>query len=1122
MSRVGTRYHLAVVGGPDVGWVAPLPEDTEVVVGRGDDADLALADPRLSRRHLRVRHRRGRLVAHVRRGSDATARPGRRTRSGRTRLGRSRRLRSRGLTLTPGSRLTLGSSVIEVRDHPALAPEPRSVELSEGLGMRLLVPLAMSATMLPLALSTNSGSPWRTVTWLILPLVLVVSALWPWLRERARKRQADPRHAPSDDVPPPPPDPSALLVVADRPGSGPPPEWDVGTEQHHGRRRSRTIAPPPPGRGVALVGAPEACRAMARWLVCQAVHHAAPDDLRLDVPPSWDWTAPLPHTGPHPDATATLRVIETRPGAHPAPARDAVGILVATSLAEVPTWCTAVIEVDPQHDRRVSVAWAHEVATAIAQAAAGTGGLPSLVPLQDLLRCPSPEQVLRRWQRRPPGLTAPLGMGPEGPLWLDLAEAGPHALVAGTTGSGKSELLTTWVLGLTVAYAPRDVQVLLIDYKGGATFGALAELPHVVDVLTDLDAGTTARALASLRAELARRERVLSDAGVRSLRELPGGMPRLLVIVDEFRTLADAHPDLLDSLVRLAAQGRSLGIHLVLATQRPGGAVTADMRANISVRVCLRVLEQTDSHDVLGEDSAARLPAVPGRAVVRTDGSTTVQIAWPGSLDDGVARLLATLRTARDLAAQTDPTLVRVRAPWAPPLPASISTAELPEVRDDAVPFLLLDLPEEQRLGAAHLDLGDTLLISGPPRSGRTAAARTLAVEAVRRGITTHVVASEPLLPPEAPTRGTTCATDDVRRVQLLLQALERPHPARELLVIDDVEAMCRALDSVLPFGTALETMIDLLRAARRRRLGVVLTASPPAARWAAATHAHLVLAPRDLSDALVAGVPRELIQLGAPAGRGVLLDGATALVGHVALAPLTGPWPRPARTPLRIEPLPDLVALPPGLGAVPTGERVLLGLGGPDNGPVHAPLRAGDTLLVLGAPRTGRTTTLRMLAARLRAAGWQVWTDPAAVTPRTPGVLLLDDVDRLSAAAAGVAADAAGSATLIATARPEPLGASFHELARRLREPDAVLVLGQTAGTTAWTGIDVRPLVDAHQHPGRGVLVAQGRAVALQVDRGAPQSTVPEEDPEERLVAATDAGSSSPTPTTIDATIIG
>ena len=124
----------------------------------------------------------------------------------------------------------------------------------------------------------------------------------------------------------------------------------------------------------------------------------------------------------------------------------------------------------------------------------------------------------------------------------------------------------------------------VVDYKGGAAFGPLARLPHTAGVLTDLDPAATARALASLEAEVRRRERLLAEAGAKDVRAVSPAQapPRLVVAVDEFATLATQHPDVLDCLVRVAAQGRSLGIHLVLATQRPAGAVSPAIRANTS------------------------------------------------------------------------------------------------------------------------------------------------------------------------------------------------------------------------------------------------------------------------------------------------------------------------------------------------------------------------------------------------------------------------------------------------------------------------------------------------------------------------------------------------------------
>ncbi|WP_255371605.1 FtsK/SpoIIIE domain-containing protein, partial [Cellulosimicrobium sp. CUA-896] len=232
--------------------------------------------------------------------------------------------------------------------------------------------------------------------------------------------------------------------------------------------------------------------------------------------------------------------------------------------------------------------------------------------------------VARRWKdaagRDHRALRTPLGVGADGAVVsVDLVADGPHVLVAGTTGSGKSELLQTLVAGLALGRSPAELTFALVDFKGGASFGACGRLPHVVGQVTDLDAGLAGRALAGLRAELHRRERVLADAGAASVDELPAGtLPRLVVVMDEFRALADDLPDFLPGLLRVAAQGRSLGVHLVLATQRPAGAVSADVRANITLRLALRVVDAADSRDVVDTPHAALVPArTPGRLVLR-------------------------------------------------------------------------------------------------------------------------------------------------------------------------------------------------------------------------------------------------------------------------------------------------------------------------------------------------------------------------------------------------------------------------------------------------------------------------------------------------------------------------
>ena len=193
---------------------------------------------------------------------------------------------------------------------------------------------------------------------------------------------------------------------------------------------------------------------------------------------------------------------------------------------------------------------------------------------------------------------------------VDIARDGPHALIAGTTGSGKSEFLQTLVASLACANRPDELTFVLVDYKGGAAFGACEALPHTVGVVTDLDGRLVERALASLRAELKRREATLAAAGAPNLevfRAGGGALARLIIVVDEFASLAEELPDFVGGLVGIAQRGRSLGVHLVLATQRPEGVVNADIRANTNLRICLGVVRESESRDVIDAVDAARI-----------------------------------------------------------------------------------------------------------------------------------------------------------------------------------------------------------------------------------------------------------------------------------------------------------------------------------------------------------------------------------------------------------------------------------------------------------------------------------------------------------------------------------
>lgn len=264
------------------------------------------------------------------------------------------------------------------------------------------------------------------------------------------------------------------------------------------------------------------------------------------------------------------------------------------------------------------------------QAAASPGRLegqerevPAACTLDELLPL-SPEDTAARWNEstRSHGLGAPLGLGATGPQHVDLMNDGPHLLVAGTTGSGKSELLRSLALGLALTHPPDRANFLFIDFKGGSGLGPLAGLVHCVGVLTDLSTHELERTLASLRAEIRVREETLAAAEVpdltayrstRASRSRP--LPHLVIIIDEFRMLVDDAPEVLRELMRIASIGRSLGLHLVMATQRPQGALTADIRANVTSSIALRVQSEMESQDIIRTAVAAGIRLdTPGRA----------------------------------------------------------------------------------------------------------------------------------------------------------------------------------------------------------------------------------------------------------------------------------------------------------------------------------------------------------------------------------------------------------------------------------------------------------------------------------------------------------------------------
>lgn len=481
------------------------------------------------------------------------------------------------------------------------------------------------------------------------------------------------------------------------------------------------------GLGIGVCGPRAAAISVHRGLVIQCARALSPAAYWIGVSRALsetDWLTGMPHERRELHEGGFViefgRLADGEPVAR---------VAVAATESELPGACRVVVAVASggpgrivaHPDRRAlreivpafvsaldAASWASRARLDAIQSGviADRGTVPSLVALSGLIREADGATA--------PTLACEIGVGASGPVTIDLVAHGPHAIVGGTTGSGKSEFLVTWVLAMASAYSPARFTVLLVDFKGGSAFGPLESLPHTVGIITDLDHDQAERALASLRAEIRHRERALAAARARSVEGTT--LPRLVIIVDEFAAMMAEHPELHALFADIAARGRSLGLHLVLCTQRPGGTVRDAVLANADLRVSLRVNNAADSMAVLGTPEAAELDVEPrGRAIVRVGGGPTelLQVAMATASE---------AELARDRWREAAPP----RRPWCDPLPAVVRAEELES--GPAITIGLLDLPEEQRRATAAFDpsTDGALLVLGSARSGKTTALAAL------------------------------------------------------------------------------------------------------------------------------------------------------------------------------------------------------------------------------------------------------------------------------------------------------------------------------------------------------------------------------------------------------------
>lgn len=609
-------------------------------------------------------------------------------------------------------------------------------------------------------------------------------------------------------------------------------------------------------RRIVITGSETLARALARVIALQLIERLSPAAWRVHAPESEVWADDLPHRR---RAIGAARIVLSADGeedividwtASVSRGRMAIdvggqhppGVLNCPGPGLV-SFAPAAVSIDAARS------WASSIArTADPEQSASTPTPPERLALSELDQAgdvSSPVHAERA------GLVASIGHDGVRPVTIDLVSEGPHAIVAGTTGTGKSELLVSWIVALAARYPVSDVTFLLVDFKGGSGFLPVEKLPHIAGVLSDLDAGLVRRAVESLRAELQRRERELAAARVRDIAELrPGVLPRLVIVVDEFAAVVREHPELHEVFADLAARGRSLGMHLVLCTQRPSGTIRDSVFANADIRISLRVSDRGDSVAVVGTAAALELPAQPrGRAVISVAGSP------PRELQIALADAGATRRASED----SDPQQV-VRRPWSDPLPERIALGALAGREHASAapvgPFGVIDRPAEQRHGVAEWDPGrdGNLLVVGTSASGKSSALAAIGESA---SLSVDVVPADPASAWAAIDRMSAAPHGDASGPRIVL--------------VDDLDAVVAAMGAEHA-AAFTEELVRLCRESSRRRVWFAASVSRvagPVSVLAAAFASRIVLRAASREDHVLAGGEPGLWSVRAVPGRG-------------------------------------------------------------------------------------------------------------------------------------------------------------------------------------------------------------------------------------------------------------
>jgi S-DNA-T family DNA segregation ATPase FtsK/SpoIIIE len=768
----------------------------------------------------------------------------------------------------------------------------------------------------------------------------------------------------------------------------------------------------------------------ARAMVCEAIACHAPGDLAVSVAADparrgdWSWLEWLPRT------------------------ESAAHTLVVLAGGSVPATAGPVTVLDLEAPAapgfggdRCDVA----TAEAVARLAAGRQSGSTTAQPTDFL------SLLADGREH---LCVPIGQDADGvPLLLDLKEAslggvGPHGLLVGATGSGKSELLRTLVLALGLTHTSGELNLVLVDFKGGATFTPLAGLPHISALITNLSDDLTLvdRMADALSGELARRQEVLHAAGVasrddyeaaRGERGLPA-LPSLVVVVDEFSELLAARPDFVDVFVSIGRLGRSLGLHLLLASQRLDEGRLRGLESHLSYRIALRTFSAAESRAVLGTADAHELPSRPGVGLLREGPDRLVRFqATPVShlIEEALAGVADTGCGAHQI--------------WLPPLDSSPDLADL-EQQPELLQLGLVDLPRVQRHSPLHVDLsgaGGHLAIVGGPRSGKSSLTDTvltaLALGRSPRDRQFHLLDLGGSLRTDLPHVASTAGGGEGSRVRRIVRHV--------LAVVDEREAGASGpevhlvVDGWATLLAEYDDLGDSLRAILGRGLAHGVHVIATAHRWSDFRGplrdlfgSRLELRLGDPFDSAVDRRLAATVPQGRP-GRGLSPEGHHFLAARATTASFAR-----ARRLWGGDQAPRLTVMPDRVDLESLGEvdgRVRLGV----DEHLHLQPLEGDHLVVAGPAGSGRTSTLRTICLEVVRAH----------QPRQAQLLTIDARRSLL----GEVPESHLVRHVTGTAAAEELSEVASYL--RMRLPGPEVTAAELRRRTWWTGAELWVVVD-------------------------------------------------------------